>query len=1096
MTAFAETPAQLAQRIVPPPPYQHLLDRTRLAPLLAELPRRRLTALIAGPGSGKTTLFAGWAAEQDCAWYTVTAADADPLTLARGLVAALRLRVPDLPQELADSLAGMRGPGTTGELGAFVPALAAGLHGRLRFDLVLLLDDVHLIDGSPGATRLLADLAHMAPDRLHLAMASRVELPFPVERLLLHGQVVTLSAQALAFNEGETARLLEAVAGPATQQYAETVLALTGGCPAAVRLVAETLADIPPDQRPGALATWAEPDGDLIDRLLDREIIPRAAAGLLILLRVAAALDRFDADLLADLGVPDAAKLVAEARRREVLVTCVPSDPAWCTLTEVARRYAVRWLRADPGESARLRARAAARHLARGDVAEALRLLVTLDDSAGLARLLSEHGSGLLAAGHVSLMLAATAAVRPEHRGPTIELLEGEAHQIRGDWDRAVAHLSRLVPAEGPMPVAVAWRLGLIYHMRGELAQALDLYRRGLAHPNGGSLRDQALAAAWAASAAWLCGAVEECRALAERAMALTERSGDDAAAAATHTTLAMLAALDGDRRANDRHYLLALEHARRASDVLHMIRIRSNRGSRYLEEGHYGEAFAELETSVRLAELSDFPTLRTLALVNRAEAKRRMGRLDEAARDVQTALAEQQRLGSRLASYPLVVLGDVHLDQGNTAQAQACFEEAVALAEAAGDQQALVPSLAGLALAVAPRDITAAAALATRAAQVPSALGHTRALLAVAQVALRRGDIVTAKAAVDAAAQAARTRRDRPALAESLEVRAELITDPAQRRAALDEAEARWAALDCPVGLARTRVALAGLLDREVAQRLLTATAVQCRRIGARSLAHRASEVLAALADALPPAVAIQALGGFAVTRRGRAVPHGEWRSYAARDLLKMVVAGRGGPVARQAALARLWPGETVETATAQLSAALAVVRAVLDPEKEFPPDHYLFETDDGIWLRMSHVDVDVEAFLAEAQAALARRAAGHPAVEELSRVEARYTGDFYAEDPSAEYAHALREQARAVYVSVVRALADAHSGTGDPEAAARYLLRLLSQDPYDEPAHLALVRALDRAGQHGEARRMYRTYAARMAELDVEPAAYPSDG
>ena len=59
---------------------------------------------------------------------------------------------------------------------------------------------------------------------------------------------------------------------------------------------------------------------------------------------------------------------------------------------------------------------------------------------------------------------------------------------------------------------------------------------------------------------------------------------------------------------------------------------------------------------------------------------------------------------------------------------------------------------------------------------------------------------------------------------------------------------------------------------------------------------------------------------------------------------------------------------------------------------------------------------------------------------------------------------------------------------------AAARCLLRLLAQDPYDEPAHLALVRALDGAGRYGEASRMYRGYAARMAELGVEPAAYPS--
>jgi len=52
---------------------------------------------------------------------------------------------------------------------------------------------------------------------------------------------------------------------------------------------------------------------------------------------------------------------------------------------------------------------------------------------------------------------------------------------------------------------------------------------------------------------------------------------------------------------------------------------------------------------------------------------------------------------------------------------------------------------------------------------------------------------------------------------------------------------------------------------------------------------------------------------------------------------------------------------------------------------------------------------------------------------------------------------------------------------------------MRALETDPYDEPAHLELVRVLEAAGQRGEARRAYRTYIRRMAELEVEPTPYP---
>ena len=1078
MTAYAEAPHELAQRIVPPQrAFPRAVDRPRLAALLAELPQRSLTALVAGPGYGKTTLLATWAAERHCAWYTVTTADQDPLTLARGLVAALRLRIPDLPQELADSLDGMRGPGTTGELGAFVPALAASLHGRLRVDLVLLLDNVELLEGSSGAVRLLAALCHMAPDRLHLALASRTGLPFAVERM--HGGVSILDADGLRFDASEIADLLGSFDDTTLARYAEPILELTGGRPATAYLVAMAIADRPAEEQAAALAALAEPDGidDLLDRLLEREVMPRAPAITKRVMRVGASVDRFDAELLGALGVAGASAWLGDPRHA-IFVDHAPGDPQRYILSEAARRYAVQRLYGDPDEPVFLRREAAAWYLDRGEAAEALQLLVPLRDSGTIAKLLGAYGPALLAAGHVSLVLAAAAAVRTEDRSSDLDLLEGEAHQIRGDWDRAVACLSRLVPATGPVPVAVAWRLGLIHHMRGELRLALDLYRRGLAHPDGGAPRDQALAAAWAAAAAWLCGEVPESRALTVRAATLAERSDDHTAAAAAHTAQAMLAAMDGDRSANDRHYLLALDHARRAGDVLHVIRIRSNRGSRFLEEGQYGEAYAELETAVRLSELADFPTLRGLALVNRAEVKRRLGQLDEAARDLTTALAEQRHLGSRLASYPLVVLGDVHLDQGNTAQAQACFEEAVRLAESAGDLQALVPALAGL--ATATDDLAEATRLAAHAVDVAPALGQTRALLAVAKVAVRRGDRALAASVTEATALAARARRDRAHLADALMIRAELATDHTTRRHALEEAEALWATLDCPIGLARARIALARLLDQEPARRLLAATAVQCRRMGARTLASEAADALAALADAPPAAVGIRTLGGFAVTRQGRPVAHDEWPSPEAGELLKLLVAQRGTPV----------PVEELghPDAVARLAASL---RAVFDPRGSYALDHYIADGEGTLRLQLSHVDIDVETFLAEARATLTR---GTGDTEELSRVEARYTGDFCAEDLDAQWATPLRIEARGVYVSVVRALADAYTAAGDPEATARCLLRLLAQDPYDEPAHLALVRALDNAGRYGEAGRMYRGYSARMAELGVEPAAYPS--
>ncbi len=85
------------------------------------------------------------------------------------------------------------------------------------------------------------------------------------------------------------------------------------------------------------------------------------------------------------------------------------------------------------------------------------------------------------------------------------------------------------------------------------------------------------------------------------------------------------------------------------------------------------------------------------------------------------------------------------------------------------------------------------------------------------------------------------------------------------------------------------------------------------------------------------------------------------------------------------------------------------------------------------------------------------------------------------------------MREEARATYISVVRALAEHSSLLDQPDGAVRYLLRLLEGDRYDEDAHLRLVAALVRGGRYGEAQRHYLVYRRAMEELGVEPVAFP---
>ena len=82
------------------------------------------------------------------------------------------------------------------------------------------------------------------------------------------------------------------------------------------------------------------------------------------------------------------------------------------------------------------------------------------------------------------------------------------------------------------------------------------------------------------------------------------------------------------------------------------------------------------------------------------------------------------------------------------------------------------------------------------------------------------------------------------------------------------------------------------------------------------------------------------------------------------------------------------------------------------------------------------------------------------------------------------------MRELARHTFVEAAGHLGRLADVRGEHGEAVRHRLRILDVDPYDENAHLDLIRALSAQRRHGEARRAYRTYCTRLAELDLDPA------
>lgn len=1091
---------------VPPTLPAAIIPRPRLERLLDDAATRRLTLIIADAGFGKSTLLASWAMARRCAWYTVSTADHDVGQLAARLLDALSLWVPGLDAELAGLLALPQGPNSLDEARhratALASTIAQALQRRLARELILVIDDVQEVDRRGPAATFLDHFCRQAPPALRLVLASRVGPPFAVDRLRAEGHVTVIEGASLAFSIEETAAVcalggaLDNAPNGALAEIARALHAATGGWPAAVRLAIEQLRHGLPAAPDIAARSLLRPTGPLFDYLAG-EVVGHEPASTRRLLRTMAVFDRFTAEMCTAVGLRGSAATLAGLARRGLFVQPV-GDGSWYVLHPLVREFMLaRWPVAAE-TAARLRRAAAAWLRKVGDEPQALSVLRASGDHDALAAFLREVGDALIARGEAAAVAEAAAALRGRWRTPDIDAIEGAARQVIGDWDGALACLQRAAGTRRRIPAGIAWRMGLIHHLRDELDEAIAAYARGAhdtAHP-----ADLALVRAWWAGACWLRGDAERCRALAGAALEAATASGNERALAAAHTVLAMVAALDGDRRANDAHYLRALDYAGRAGDALQVIRIRANRGSRLVEEGHYVEAIDELDLAIQLADVTGFSVFRALALSNRGEALRRSGRLDEARADFEAARALFERLESRFVGYPLGHLGDVYRARGDLALARASYEEAIEVAEAAGDRQGLVPALAGLARVLAVSDPARAAALADRAVGLGRTLAHVEALLARGWVALARGDAEAASEDARAAAALARTRRDRAGLAEAMELDAAAGGHEARGR--LGEALDIWRELGDPIGQARVQLRLASLTHgREAARRRIEAEALL------RACGVRPSPATGFVAIEHGPAhgswvddaaIAIRTLGAFEVLRNGRPVRAAEWPSRKARNLLKILVARRTTRVPRDLLMELLWPGDDPTVAARRLSVTLSTLRTVLDPQRSQTPDWFVASDRGSIWLVRGHVTIDLDVFLDYADAALTAARAGQRTVAAagLRTAESAYSGDFLEEDPYEDWATDPREHARAVYLDVCRALAELAVQECDYASAGAWLRRILERDPYDERAHLGLVDALSALGRHGDARRAYQVYLERMAELDVEPRPFPASG
>lgn len=197
----------LTTKITPPPVRRTLVARPRLIDRLNAATEHTLTLISAPAGFGKTTLLSEWITRsvRPVAWLSLDAEDNDLVRFFTYFIAALRT----LHDAIGDGVLSMLQSPQPLPLAMILPSLINEV-ATIPTDIVLVLDDYHLIDAQPIHDMLVFLLDHLPP-QMHLVIATRSDPPLSLARLRARGQLREVRAADLRFTHDEVVAFLTTV---------------------------------------------------------------------------------------------------------------------------------------------------------------------------------------------------------------------------------------------------------------------------------------------------------------------------------------------------------------------------------------------------------------------------------------------------------------------------------------------------------------------------------------------------------------------------------------------------------------------------------------------------------------------------------------------------------------------------------------------------------------------------------------------------------------------------------------------------------------------------------------------------------------------
>ena len=393
---MAKTDALLRHAITPPAfDPKAKLHRERLVDAIHANVPRKLIAIAAPPGYGKTTLLADFAAntELPVCWVGLTEADKDVMRLTAVLAASMQKRFRRLRGRLDPEA--LVGTPPEGLANYFINAIDS----YVGETFVVILDDVHLINRSNSAITFINNLLADLPDQATLVTAGREVLEVSLARLMAEGDLGGFGPHDLTFTSEEVTAL--------ARLQSDTELGLRE----AEKLVEETRGWIT-----GILLSGSLDDGGVSSVIQSPRPMVYEYLAAVVLNRQPDPLRRFmlDASVLPVMTAAacdvvlqrkDSNRYLARLVREGLFVAATNESPRTYEFHPQFRQFLVESLSsADQNRTRKLRLRAAKYLAESGSVEDAVLLYIDAGAAQKAATLADRHAKAMFGAGRLTTL--------------------------------------------------------------------------------------------------------------------------------------------------------------------------------------------------------------------------------------------------------------------------------------------------------------------------------------------------------------------------------------------------------------------------------------------------------------------------------------------------------------------------------------------------------------------------------------------------------------------------------------------------------------------------------------------------------------------